>query len=212
LAFFAYRWWILGRVYHSYCQDNQGNRNIRELAFIAFQGKQKKTFFTIPEYEAWKASLAPEEVKGWTIKYYKGLGTNTPAEAKEYFRFPKKCELWILHSNSNIDTHRIRFSWSEGSQESIELAFRKDRTEERKDWLSKFVDGVHVDHTVKDLTINDFVHKELVLFSRADNIRSIPSVIDGLKPGQRKVLFACFKVGLNKEQVFIFVEKFKERN
>ena len=34
---------------------------------------------------------------------------------------------------------------------------------------------------------------ELILFSMADNIRSIPSVVDGLKPGQRKVLYTCFR-------------------
>lgn len=33
----------------------------------------------------------------------------------------------------------------------------------------------------------------------ADNIRSIPSVADGLKPGQRKVIWACFKRNLKKE-------------
>ena len=33
----------------------------------------------------------------------------------------------------------------------------------------------------------------------ADNIRSIPSVVDGLKPGQRKVLFGCFKRNLKTE-------------
>jgi DNA topoisomerase-2 len=33
----------------------------------------------------------------------------------------------------------------------------------------------------------------------ADNIRSIPSCADGLKPGQRKVLFGCFKKGVVKE-------------
>jgi hypothetical protein len=27
----------------------------------------------------------------------------------------------------------------------------------------------------------------------ADNIRSIPSMVDGLKPGQRKVIFGAFK-------------------
>lgn len=43
------------------------------------------------------------------------------------------------------------------------------------------------------MQISDFVNKELILFSMADNIRSIPSVADGLKPGQRKVMFACFK-------------------
>jgi DNA topoisomerase-2 len=33
----------------------------------------------------------------------------------------------------------------------------------------------------------------------ADNIRSIPSVADGLKPGQRKVIWASFKKKLKKE-------------
>lgn len=47
--------------------------------------------------------------------------------------------------------------------------------------------------------MSDFINKELILFSMADNIRSIPSVADGLKPGQRKVLFGCFKRKLVKE-------------
>ena len=41
--------------------------------------------------------------------------------------------------------------------------------------------------------------QELILFSRADLERSIPSMVDGLKPGQRKILFACFKRNLRKE-------------
>lgn len=43
------------------------------------------------------------------------------------------------------------------------------------------------------------MNKELILFSNADNERSIPSVVDGLKPGQRKVLFTCFKRNDRKE-------------
>jgi len=39
----------------------------------------------------------------------------------------------------------------------------------------------------------------LIHFSIADNLRSIPSVVDGLKPGQRKILFACFKRKLKSE-------------
>jgi DNA gyrase/topoisomerase IV, subunit A len=31
------------------------------------------------------------------------------------------------------------------------------------------------------------------LFSVADNMRSIPSMLDGLKPGQRKVMWSAFK-------------------
>src|SRR5690606_17246718 len=41
--------------------------------------------------------------------------------------------------------------------------------------------------------------KELILFSMADNIRSIPSVLDGLKPSSRKCMFTCFIRNLQKE-------------
>jgi DNA topoisomerase-2 len=33
----------------------------------------------------------------------------------------------------------------------------------------------------------------------ADNLRSIPSVIDGFKPGQRKVLYTCFRRNIRKD-------------
>ena len=52
----------------------------------------------------------------------------------------------------------------------------------------------------KKITYNDFINRELILFSNTDNVRSIPSVMDGLKPGQRKVLYTCLKRNLvNKE-------------
>ncbi len=35
----------------------------------------------MPEYEEWKKTASP----GWTIKYYKGLGTSDKKEAQEYF-------------------------------------------------------------------------------------------------------------------------------
>ena len=36
------------------------------------------------------------------------------------------------------------------------------------------------------MTYSDFVNKELIHFSMMDNMRSIPSLVDGLKPGQVK--------------------------
>merc|ERR1712088_372979 len=42
-------------------------------------------------------------------------------------------------------------------------------------------------------------NKELVLFSNCDNERSIPSLVDGFKPGQRKVMFTCLKRNDKKE-------------
>ena len=41
--------------------------------------------------------------------------------------------------------------------------------------------------------------QELILFSRADLERSIPNMVDGLKPGQRKIMFACFKRNLKSD-------------
>lgn len=49
----------------------------------------------------------------------------------------------------------------------------------------------------------------------ADNIRSIPSVIDGLKPGQRKVMFGAFKkkiAGEIKVDLLIFIERITEED
>lgn len=52
------------------------NGSVKSQNFLDnFQGKQRQTFFTIPEYENWKKSLGEEEVSHWKIKYYKGLGT-----------------------------------------------------------------------------------------------------------------------------------------
>jgi DNA topoisomerase II len=81
----------------------------------------------------------------------------------------------------------------------IELAFSKKKADERKEWLRSVKADTFLDHTTKSISYTDFVNKELILFSMADNIRSIPSVLDGFKPGQRKVMFACFKRNLKKD-------------
>lgn len=49
------------------------------------------------------------------------------------------------------------------------------------------------------ISYSDFINKELILFSLADCVRSIPSMVDGLKPGQRKILYCCFKRNLKSE-------------
>lgn len=54
------------------------------------------------EYEKWKNSLSEEEAKQWKIKYYKGLGTSTAEEAKQYF--------------SDLDKHQIEFEWTTDSK------------------------------------------------------------------------------------------------
>ena len=146
--------------------------------------KASRSFFTMPEYEQWKELHRHE--RGWEHKYYKGLGTSSTEDAQVYFR--------------DLDRHLKEFhSMQEKEPELIELAFSKKKADERKEWLRQFKPGTYLDHGSSKITYTDFINKELILFSMADNIRSIPSVVDGLKPGQRKVLYTCFKRNLKKD-------------
>jgi DNA topoisomerase II len=145
---------------------------------------KQKAFFTMPEYLEWKEAHKHE--KGWEHKYYKGLGTSTSNDAKEYF--------------GDLDKHHKEFEVMRDEETAlIELAFSKKKADERKEWLRQFKPGTFLDHSSQKITYTEFINKELILFSMADNIRSIPSVIDGLKPGQRKVLYTAFKRNLKKD-------------
>ena len=145
---------------------------------------QSRGFFTMPEYHAWQEAHKAD--KGWEHKYFKGLGTSSTEDAQEYF--------------NDLDKHHKEFNpMKEEEAGLIELAFSKKKADERKEWLRQFKPGTFLDHAVKKISYTDFINKELILFSMADNIRSIPSVVDGLKPGQRKVLYTCFKRNLKKD-------------
>jgi len=149
---------------------------------------QRLEFFTLPEFEKWKKRGPGGLRKGWDCKYYKGLGTSTDREMQSY------C------SQENRKKHLKEFRYSgEDCDDKIELAFSKKRVEDRKTWLQSFEPGTYLDHNMNKVSYKEFVDKELILFSRADNCRSIPSMVDGLKPGQRKVLFACFQRNLKKD-------------
>ena len=148
----------------------------------ASKGAQIHSFYNLGDYEQWKDTN--NGGKGWHIKYYKGLGTSTPKEAKEYFRNMKLV---------NYVFEDIK------SDEAIELAFNKTRADDRKKWLADYDRYNVLDYSNQNVTHTDFIHKELIHFSNSDNKRSIPSVIDGLKTSHRKILFCAFKKKLNKE-------------
>lgn len=75
------------------------------------------------------------------------------------------------------------------------MVFSKKRVSNRKEWMAGFEEGTHLDHSEDSLTFSDFVNKELILFSLADIDRSIPSLVDGLKITQRKIIYSCLKKG-----------------
>ena len=82
---------------------------------------------------------------------------------------------------------------SEECTDSIRLAFDKKYADNRKQWLLTYEPSVILEQSQKTIPIPEFVDKELIHFSNCDNQRSIPSVVDGFKPSQRKVFYGCVK-------------------
>ena len=145
------------------------------------QGKTTKAFYTMTEYEAWNE--ATSDSAKWKVKYYKGLGTSTANEAREYF--------------GNLKMNQYLFTPE--TSPSLNLAFSKSEADQRKAWLYNYDVQVILDHTESQVPIEEFIHKELIHFSNSDTFRSIGSLYDGLKPSQRKILYACLKRNLYSE-------------
>lgn len=153
------------------------------------RGAETLCFYSEAELEAWKEQVGEAAAARYKSKYYKGLGTSTPAEAREWFE----------------QLNDIRYEWDAETDKAMNLAFNKKMADERKTWLSTYNPKKSIQFEEDPQTkkrkvgFTRFVNDELIHFSNADNIRSLPSVMDGLKPSQRKILFGCFKRGLRQE-------------
>lgn len=148
----------------------------------AFKGKDTKTFYNLTEYEDFI-----ENNSGYKIKYYKGLGTSTKEESKEYFK--------------DIEDKLIRYITDEETDTSISLAFDKKHSDDRKEWLKKYDRNNILKYEERDVSYNKFINNDLIHFSNDDTSRSIPHIMDGLKPSQRKILYGAFLRKLDKDEV-----------
>ena len=146
----------------------------------AKKGSVEMNFYNEGEYEEWKDE---NDTKGWKIKYYKGLGTSTGKEFREYFE------------NKKI----VGFTNTEKSDDTIDMVFNKKRADDRKDWLKLYDRSSFIDTSKQMITYEEFIHKELIHFSKYDCDRSIPNLMDGLKISLRKILFSAFKKNLTTE-------------
>ena len=145
--------------------------------------KSNKTllFYNDGEYNKWKKE---NDTTGWKIKYYKGLGTSTGSEFKEYFQ------------NKKI----VTFDYSgDVCDNAIDKVFNKKRADDRKEWLSSYNRDLYLDTNNDTVTYNDFIDREMIHFSKYDCDRSIPNMMDGLKISLRKILYSAFKKNLTNE-------------
>ena len=146
----------------------------------AKKGSTELNFYSDGEYNKWKEE---NDVNGWKIKYYKGLGTSTGKEFREYFE------------NKKI----VGFEHSEKSNDAIDMVFNKKRADDRKDWLQFYDRKKFLDTSKTSVSYEEFIDREFIHFSKYDCDRSIPNLMDGLKISLRKILYSAFKINLTSE-------------
>jgi len=153
----------------------------------ARRGAQELLFYNDGEFEHWKKQFPGAVVPAaWNTKYYKGLGTSTGKEFKEYFEHKKMVS--FVHTGKESDDH-------------LDMAFNKKRADDRKEWLSNYSREAYLDTSKPEIPYEEFVDRGLIHFSIYDNERSIPNLMDGLKISLRKILYAAFKKGGLKSEI-----------
>ena len=140
---------------------------------VATKRQEKHEFFAVPDFTRWY-----EGKNGYNIRYLKGLGSSTRQEAVSYF--------------SNISKYLKHITMDEFGGQKMDLFFNKDRSSDRKEWL-KDTNNMDLDYESKEQAVEAFVDTELKQFSLETLTRAIPSLVDGLKESQRKIMFACFR-------------------
>ncbi len=146
----------------------------------AKKGLTELMFYNDGEYKEWKEH---NDSKGWNVKYYKGLGTSTGKEFREYFEKKKL----------------VGFMYSEKSDDTIDMIFNKKRADDRKEWLRTYDRNAYLNTNKTNVLYEEFINQEFIHFSKYDCDRSIPNLMDGLKISLRKILFGAFKMNLTRE-------------
>jgi hypothetical protein len=103
----------------------------------ATKGTKSLSFYNDNEYEAWKSG---DNGNGWKVKYYKGLGTSTGKEFREYFEHKKIVEIEV----------------GEKDTEDMDMLFNKKKAEQRKEWLTNYDRDVHLDTSLTNITDRSF--------------------------------------------------------
>jgi DNA topoisomerase-2 len=144
--------------------------------------KELQCFYSVSEFKQYtKSHTIPKTVEQ---RYYKGLGTSSDQEIKA--SFGKKMVHYIKDQTTD---------------EMMDKVFSNKNSDKRKEWLGLYdplQDQVVIGaDPVQLLPMSDFLDKELILFSISDCKRSLPSMMDGLKTSQRKILYTAFSKNLN---------------
>ena len=149
---------------------------------LTLKNNMTKYCYSLPEYT--KFLDTNPAIKN--TKYIKGLGTIEKSLGQEMAK--------------NIPNYLIPFQpIQEEDNESIDRTFNKNRADDRKEWINATknieYDAEEEQQTrlAKGLNITDYFNKDVAEFSRYNLEISIPNIMDGFKPSQRKIMYTAFK-------------------
>lgn len=170
-------WHIMGLIL---CMFYARFKSLIDRNFISFwrtpllrvmRGQERLCFYTKKQFIKWREERQGGH-KGWKVKYYKGLGTSSQVDIKEDYESGHNQILFVI--DRDID-------------DTIRLAFDQSKANARKLWLSTPADDF-LDNDDPEQRISRFVHTGIKTYSLDNIIRSIPSIMDGLKESMRKAL------------------------
>lgn len=161
--------------------------SIMETPYIRVKdGTKSIPFFYEKEYYDWMNDPSVSDAERQRrsrcdMKPYKGLGSSSDAELMEAFTIGRV----------------IVPKWDEKAEELMSIAFDEGFEDERKEWLMSWDpvqrQGQYASNFDPD-TISHLVTNQLCEFSWVNALRSTPSIVDGLKECQRKVLTVVLKI------------------
>ena len=204
-------------------------QTLRTPIVKAMRGQKVLEFYTEQDYRKWRDTT---NTTGYSIKYFKGLGTSKKEDAQETFRQMEKLRVDYYYKDNLCDdaillafekdknvraesrakriTNNTNAEMTEGTDEvdgngtghggddQVDPDVNLKCSDRRKRWLARYDKNSYIDVKTNQVSYQDFVHKELIHFSIYDNLRSIPSLCDGLKPSQRKILHYMLKNSITK--------------
>jgi DNA topoisomerase-2 len=172
-------------------------QTLRTPIIKAIKGKRVLEFFNEQDYRKWNDTMG-DDASSYHIRYFKGLGTSQKEDAKDAFRRFDELKVDYYYKDENCD-------------DAIELAFEKDKnikkiegseytscSDKRKEWLKGYDRNSYIEVEQGRVSYSELINKELIHFSIYDNTRSIPSLCDGLKPSQRKILYYMLNNNITK--------------
>jgi DNA topoisomerase II len=186
---------ILGLVYNFFSECapwilEQDKNFIRRMPTPIVRLARKRgtaapiSFYSLPSFRQW-GDANPEWTATWNAKYYKGLGTSVNEEVQEYFE----------------DRSPVAMAWTgPKSRRMIEDMFEQKRSHRRKELIRNVHDpDASLDYTLTHIPIERFMEVEGLQFSVATVVRAIPSVVDGWKPSQRKIMHTFMSKSISKD-------------